>query len=125
MSCESIPAEVCENNTSVATRMSEGELCRHFQQPVAKFVRSEAEAGRWRVGRVGCGGAVQRQTCLLSVSRAEAIERMTEEIEGGYAEAAGMTRFWIADSNAPDRTDWVIAIERNSRQPTTTATMPS
>ena len=123
MSCESIPAEVCENNTSAATRMSEGELCRHFQQPAAKFVRSEA--GRWRVGRVGCGGAVQRQTCLLSVSRAEAIERMIEEIEGGNAEAAGMTRFWIADSNAPDRTDWVIAIERNSRQPTTTATMPS
>jgi hypothetical protein len=34
--------------------------------------------------------------------------RLTKPLRFHFANNAGMTRFWIADSNAPDRTDWVI-----------------
>ena len=34
--------------------------------------------------------------------------RLTKPLRFHFANNAEMTRFWIADSNAPDRTDWVI-----------------
>jgi hypothetical protein len=34
--------------------------------------------------------------------------RLTKPLRFHFANNADMTRFWIADSNAPDRTDWVI-----------------
>jgi hypothetical protein len=50
--------------------------------------------------------------------------RLTKPLRFHFANNAEMTRFWIVDSNSPDRTDWLI--DRAKQQgPITTVTMPS
>jgi len=64
----------------------EVEFGRQLQQPTTEFVGCESEAGRWGVDRGGWGCAGHGEIHLGGTSRAEAVERVIEEVESGDAE---------------------------------------